>query len=122
MTERELRRRFPHASAEFLKANAALESQAAGPAAIVEPDSRDAPLATRQIQEATARRFLVRITSIRKRLLDSDNPCEKFLVDLCRYAGVICDDNYQQTKVEVVQRKCAKGETEKTVIQVWSID
>jgi hypothetical protein len=51
-------------------------------------------------------------------LLDQDNLCEKYHVDLCRYAGVIPDDSPEQVIIEVNQRKTVKGEAEFTEIIV----
>jgi len=91
------------------------------PAPKLEPATRHEPLATPQTQGRDRQRFLVRVTSIRKRLLDEDNLAEKFHVDLCRYAGVIPGDEADKTKIEVCQRKAKKGEEERTVIEVEEI-
>lgn len=88
-------------------------------AAILESNPRDEPLATEEVQGPTGARFLVRVESIRKRLLDEDNLCEKYHVDLLRYAGVIPGDTPEEIKIEVGQRKANKGEAERIVIEVW---
>ena len=88
----------------------------------MERDTRNAALEPDEVQGGTRQSILVRVTSIRKRLLDEDNLCEKYHVDLCRYAGVISGDEAGQTKIEVAQRKAAKGETEKTIIEVFAIN
>ena len=90
-------------------------------AAKLEPDSRDAPLGTGQIQEAASGRFLVRIKSLRKRLLDEDNLCEKFVCDLLRYSGVIPDDSAAKAKIEVSQEKISSKETERVEISVTKL-
>ena len=90
--------------------------------AIMERDTRNAALEPDEVQGGPRQSILVRVTSIRKRLLDEDNLCEKYHVDLCRYAGVISGDEAGQTKIEVAQRKAAKGETEKTIIEVFAIN
>ena len=77
--------------------------------------------AARQVQRPNRRRFLVRVTSVRKRLLDEDNLCEKYHVDLCRYAGVLLGDEAGTTKIETGQRKAEKGETERTVIEIFEV-
>lgn len=105
-------RLFPNASPDLLSRNT---SQAA----IVERDSRDEPLAKKEVQRRSSERVLVRVTSVRKRLLDEDNLCEKYHVDLCRYAGVISGDEAGKTKIETAQRKAEKDEKEKVIIEVF---
>jgi hypothetical protein len=112
---------FPNASADFLRANVDLQPADSRPPAVVEPDSRPSALGPRQTQSGTSQRFLVRITSVRCRLLDEDNLCEKYHVDLCRYAGVIPGDEAGKTKIEVTQRKAGKGEEEHTLIEVFEL-
>lgn len=107
-------RLFPHASADLLARNS-------GPVAKLESDAKPEPLATQKVQGHSRQRFLVRVESIRARLLDEDNLCEKYHVDLLRYAGVIDGDEASQTKIEVSQRKARKGEAEHTLIEVYSI-
>lgn len=67
------------------------------------------------------RRFLVRVTSVRRRLIDEDNLCEKYAVDCCRYAGLLPGDGPGQTKIEVIQRKASKEEEECTVIEIFQL-
>ncbi len=76
------------------------------------------PLAKAQVQEASSGRVLVRITSVRNRLLDDDNLCEKFHVDCLRYYGVIRGDSTKEAKIEVLQRKPEPDEPEHTLIEV----
>ena len=99
-------RLFPNASPDLLSRNT---SQAA----VVERDSRDEPLAKKEVQRRTGERVLVRVTSVRKRLLDEDNLCEKYHVDLCRYAGVISGDEAGKTKIETTQRRLKKTKKKK---------
>lgn len=105
-------RLFPNASPDLLSRNT---SQAA----FVERNPGDEPLAKKKVQRRTGERVLVRVTSVRKRLLDEDNLCEKYHVDLCRYAGVISGDEAGKTKIETAQRKAEKGEEEKVIIEVF---
>lgn len=105
-------RLFPNASPDLLSRNT---SQAS----IVERDSRDESLAKKEVQGRAGKRVLVRVTSVRKRLLDEDNLCEKYHVDLCRYAGVISGDEAGKTKIETAQRKAEKDEEEKVIIEVF---
>jgi len=71
VTQNELITRFPKASRGFLDAN--LSSDHPRSVAKLEPDSRDAALGAEKVQGSTGERFLVRVASIRKRLLDEDN-------------------------------------------------
>jgi hypothetical protein len=99
-----------------------IQTGIASPIAKLESNLGDAPLATQEIQRPTSERLLVRVTSIRQRFLDEDNLCEKYHVDLCRYAGIIPDDSPDKIKIEVCQRKAKKGEQEMTVIEVLTIN
>ncbi len=95
--------------------------QDTGSPAIVERDSGDAPLGKGKAKDSDSGRVLVRVTSIRKRLIDVDNLAEKFAVDCCRYAGLIHDDAPDQTEIQVTQRKAAKGEEEHTLIEIFDL-
>ena len=114
MTKNEITRRFPNASAAFIAAN--LDPENSGPAAVVEHDPGDASLAAKALQRRDRRQFFVRVTSFRRRLLDEDNLCAKYHVDLCRYAGAIPDDAPGQVKIEVGQ---VKGKHEEIVIEIY---
>ena len=118
MTLNELTRRFPKASAAFIKANLSADSSAD---TIVERCPSHEPLAKEEVQRSTGASFLIRVTSVRKRLLDEDNLCEKYHVDLCRYAGVLPDDAPGTCRIETTQRKAAKGEAEHSVIEVYEL-
>lgn len=113
MTEDEL--------ATILKRNPAVTVGGAGTAAKLEPDTSHAPLAAQKVQGSTGQRFLVRVTSVRKRLFDESNLCYKYHEDLCRYAGALPSDAPQVCHSEVRQRKAEKGEQEHTEITVWLI-
>ena len=63
----------------------------------------------------------MRVTSIRKRLADEDGLCEKYFVDLCRYAGIIPDDAPGVCKIQTGQRKAEKGEEEHTLIEIFNL-
>ena len=90
-----------------------------GAAAVVEPDSRHAPLVAEEVQGQAGARFLVRIESRRKRLIDVSNLCYKYQEDLCRYAGILPDDSPEICHSEVRQTKCAKGEAEQITVEVF---
>ena len=119
MTRDAIKAKFPRASEAFIQAN--LDVDATAQAAVLERNLGNAPLAAEEVQRPIGARFLVRITSVRKRLLDEDNLCEKYHVDLCRYAGVIPDDAPDKVKIEVGQRKAQKGERESVVLEVSEI-
>lgn len=86
--------------------------------AIVESNAGGELAAEAQIQKAGTGRFLVRVISVRTRLLDDDNLAEKFLVDECRYAGLIPDDAPEFCKIEVSQRKCQENEPEHVIVEI----
>jgi len=93
----------------------------AGSIAELERTAWNAALVKARAQTALGQRFLVRVTSIRKRLLDEDNLCEKYHVDLLRYSGVLPADDPSQTHIEVCQRKADPGEGEHVIIEVFKI-
>jgi len=107
---------FPNASKDFLALNPAFSR--AGTPAKLERDIGNATLAKAQTQSRDSGRVCVRITSVRKRLLDPDNLCEKYHLDLCRYAGIIPGDTEEQITLSTNQRKCEKGEEEYVEIQI----
>lgn len=106
---------------QYLARQANSEARHTRQTAKLESGLRDASLGTEQVQEKSRDRVLVRVESIRKRLLDEDNLCEKFHVDLCRYAGIISCDSPDKFKIEVGQRKTEKGELERTEITITRI-
>ena len=88
------------------------------PRSIVERLAGDGPLAETKAQKPDTGRFLVRVSSFRRRLLDEDNLSEKYFCDLCRYAGIIPGDAPDQAKIEVSQVKVATKDEEKTLVEV----
>lgn len=92
-----------------------------GKATVVEPDPRYEPLAASPIQKANQIRFRVCVVAARRKLLDSDNQCEKFLVDRLRNVGAIPDDSPEFCDIETSQRYCEKGEPEHIEILVERI-
>jgi hypothetical protein len=73
-------------------------------------------LATHEGEETDSSRVHLRIVSIRKRLIDPDNVSAKWLIDCCRYAGIIRGDEHDKITLQIEQRKCGKGESEATQI------
>ena len=122
MNPHTIRRLFPHASASLIEANLQDYGQAhtdnTRTTAALERDPRNAPLEEKEVQGCADGRFLVRVTSVRRRLADEDGLCEKYVLDCCRYAGLIPDDSPELCKVETSQRKAAKGEEEHTIIEI----
>ena len=72
-------------------------------------------------KEANRERFLVRVTSVRNRLIDEDNLCVKLVVDCCRYAGLIPGDSAGEAKIEAFQRKVGKGEAAHTIVEITKL-
>lgn len=122
MNPHTIRRLFPHASQSLIAANEQDYGQAhvenPRTTSVVESNTSDAPLEAKEVQGRTDGRFLVRVTSVRKRLADEDGLCEKYVLDCCRYAGLIPDDSPELCKVETSQRKAEKGEEENTIIEI----
>ncbi len=116
MTPDEIRRRFPNASRDVFAANA----PGAGESSKLECPASKGTLATIKAQEVDPRSFFVRITSIRKRLLDEDNLASKYHTDCLRYAGLLPSDAPAQTRIETRQRKTNKGEEEHTVVELYA--
>jgi hypothetical protein len=101
-----------------LPGSAPVQDGSARTPAKLESNSEHGTMGAIQVQKGACDRFLVRVTSYRKRLLDQDNLCEKFHVDLLRYAGVIPTDAPGTTQIEVRQEKAGKA-PERTVIEVF---
>ena len=125
MSGAELRIKFPNASPSFIRANATDSGQTDFPPGIarspaeLERHPGHGTLGAPQIQAKTGRRVLVRVTSFRRRLLDEDNLCEKYHVDLCRYAGILPSDQANKAKIEVLQEKIKGKELEFTRIEIF---
>ncbi len=117
MTREQLIARYPRCSESFIRANLSFEDTRTSP--LLESNPRHAPLDAKEVQGSTGQKFLVRIKSIRKRLLDESNLCEKYHEDLCRYAGILPSDAPEFCHTEVSQRKTLKGEAEHVVIEVY---
>lgn len=120
MTRNEILRTFPKATESFIRAN--VSDDYCRKAAKLESNPSDAPLEKKEVQRPDCERFLVRVESVRKRLLDEDNLCPKYVVDLCRYAGIIPCDSPEKVSIETRQRRCKKGEQEKIEITVDKLD
>lgn len=100
---------------------AKLEARNPRTVAVVERSAGDAPLEAKTVQRPVGQRIFVRVTSQRHRLLDEDNLCEKYHVDLCRYAGLLPTDAPDQVHIVVGQIKVDRKETEQTVIEIEAL-
>lgn len=107
MNEDQLKLLFPNSSRSFLRANSDVGDSRK--VAKLEPNPRHGASGKAQVQKRTSEKFLVRVTSFRKHLLDYDNLCEKYHVDCCRYAGIVPSDDPKTTQIEVYQVKVPKG-------------
>lgn len=127
LTEEELKIRFPNASPTCIRISSAKPRQASShldnprQAAELEPDHGNGALGAIPVQRKTSGRFFVRVTSYRKRLLDEDNLCEKYHVDLCRYSGMLPQDSPGTAKIEVCQQKVGSKEQERVQIEIFEL-
>lgn len=90
-----------------------------GKNSVMESDDEPRPLFPEAVQERFGKRILVRVTAFRHRLIDEDNLCEKYHVDLLRYAGIIPGDEPEKVKIEVYQKKVPTSEKEEVLIEVY---
>jgi len=86
--------------------------------ALMERHPSDGMAPTPHAKEKAIGKFLVRVTSFRHRLLDEDNICEKYHVDLCRYAGILPSDAPSQTRITTTQQKIGSKEEEFTLVEI----
>lgn len=87
-------------------------------APVVESDPRSASLGKGKAKKGATRKFLVRVKDYRHRLLDEDNLCEKYVVDCCRYAGLLPGDSPGEAKIEVSQEKIGREESPRVEIEI----
>ena len=80
--------------------------------------ARTGTLAKDESEKGTASRVHLRITSVRKRLIDPDNLFAKSTIDCLRYAGLLVDDCENQISLEIGQKKITKGEEPHTTIEI----
>ena len=100
------------------KTGADVRDRYSGQTPFMEQHPVDGSMGAVQIQNAIGGRFLIRVTSYRHRLLDEDNLCEKFHVDLCRYAGILSSDAPGKSKIEVSQQKVPSKDKEFVRIEI----
>ena len=95
------------------------DRQLSGP--VAQPPVRHVPDEPAHREKAHSGRFLVRVTSVRKRLIDPDNLCPKYFVDCCRYAGLILGDAASEVEIVTTQRRVSAEEEEHTEIVIEPI-
>ncbi len=105
----------------YKPARAVLHSGNSGKAPKLERDSRDGTLGQKPVQVPATRRFFIRLTAVRHRLLDEDNACEKYHVDCCRYAGLIPGDGPATTKIETRQENAEPGGPEFVRVEIFRL-
>jgi hypothetical protein len=111
-------RRCMHRETTLRKPNANHNPNDTREAPVPQRTAGNAALVEAQVQSGTGNRILIRIESVRKRLLDEDNLVSKYHTDLCRYSGLIPSDAPGVCKIETSQRKAEKGEEERTEITI----
>lgn len=109
---------FSHASQSFRELNPALGGSRK-PAKLERHTEQD-PLGKARVQKDPQGKFLVRLVSVTNRLYDEDNICEKYHVDILRYAGVLPSDAPGKATIQTLQRKCKKGEEPHVEIEVYA--
>lgn len=88
------------------------------PVAQPERGSGDGALAAAQAKEGDPAFYVVRVTSYRTRLLDTDNLVPKWHIDALRYAGILPADSPDCCQVITTQRKVAKRTEERTELTI----
>jgi hypothetical protein len=86
--------------------------------AVMESRPRPKQVGPRKIKEVDPRKFHVVVTNYRRRLLDEDNLCEKYVVDCVRYARIIPGDAPQTTHIEVRQCKVDSESDERVEVDI----
>ena len=120
MTRNELERRFPNSSAAFIRANApAPVGGLQNTVTQFDPGQAVAFSDGREEKSAGGALLHVTITSYRRRLLDPDNPCPKFLIDAMRYAHIIPDDSPDHITLEIRQKLVDTKAEEGTLVEIW---
>lgn len=127
MTSEKLKQLYPNASPAFIRLNATdagkarVQIDGAGKAPFLERDTWDAALQAPLAKKAPFDRVLIVVTSYRRRLLDQDNLCCKYIIDLCRYAGIISGDSPGAAEIKVAQEKLGPKEPERVTIEIYTV-
>jgi hypothetical protein len=107
---------FKRLNPEIYEPNTTPESD--GENTKLECNSLTPPLGKNKAKKGDSAKFSVRVTSFRHRLLDEDNICAKYHVDLCRYAGILPSDAPATTRIQATQEKIRSEEKEYTLIEI----
>ena len=121
MTERELKRRFPNASAAFIKQNS--DDNDSGVCAVQSKPIKRVPLDLTPEREETCwhdadAKFAVSFFIHSSRPCDWDGYDIKALQDFLVTAGILPDDGWKIVSGRVYSLKAATKDEEKTVIEV----
>ncbi len=114
--DNEITKRFPNASASFIKRNPHLAGVPQRPER--KPDPGDEPVAKGSRAAVHPVRRLVRFTVMRCQLLDDENVWTKYFTDALRYAGILYEDSPRWCKVEVIQKLVQRPEDEATLVEI----
>lgn len=91
------------------------------PAAVVKQGSAHEGRAKNPVQQ-TRSQFVLTFFSHRKRFLDYDNLCSKFVTDGIISAGILPDDRADIITAFIHRQiKCVKGQEEETIIEIVEI-
>ncbi len=116
MTKEQILALFPNASRGLLEANVQTHHLPQSP-----KPKRPAvhePLAKEEGEGGYTGRILVRVTSFRRRLLDTDNVTPKYFIDCLRYCHVLRDDTEAEIDLRISQKKVRTKEEERTEIEI----
>ena len=110
---------FPNASASFLTRNRGnILDLSKGTTPKLKRPLRDAALGEVKAKKRDTGFYVVRLTSYRCRLLDTDNLCGKYHTDVLRYAGILHADSPETCRIETRQEKVKKKEDQRTLIEI----
>ena len=148
MTRDELKRLFPKMSEDALTLNATdapwqpkatprrslkeivldetlqngnTEAHRSSPSAKPKQALLDVPVEPSRGKAAYSGRVTIRIESFRKRLIDPDNLCPKYLVDGLRYANIISGDSAAEVEIVTTQTRVSSKAEERTAITITPI-
>jgi hypothetical protein len=122
----EKRARAYSASESFKKLNPGfynetINNQSSREATLIERPAREESLVSNKGKKADTARYFVSLTSVRKRLLDTDNLVAKYHVDALRYASLLPSDAPNRAEIKVSQRKCKEKEEEHIEIELFEL-
>lgn len=105
MTPNEIKRRYPHASSAFIRANT--DSHAEGQRKSPQPQRSpsDVALVKDEDKKDDSKRITISYRVFRSRFCDPDNLLLKWHTDALRYEGLIKDDRYEDIEIRVQQFK-----------------